>query len=230
MATFPIASLADVLFGSLQQDRVQGLQIYTDDSAARKEIIKVGVVPQNIQFAQRSRISEQTIKDGRAFFFWRKDRFSSHLDLMEMSISGVTRSLAKEKTRLGGLGGLRQVLSSEVQDIESIVNPSTQQSNVEDEPTIKQRQWLKFYRLTREPFVTETGINHAHIQLQTPALPVTGGVDFVGHFAAPIQWGEVADNPFLVTWQLNLIVHFTRPTLDMIFLSTGTFDFKEEPA
>jgi hypothetical protein len=227
VATFPIPALADVLFGTLQQDRLQGLQIFTDESRARREIVRVEVVPQNINFAQRSRISEQTIKDGRAFFFWRKDRQSDHLDLLELQIQGITRSLAKEKQRLGGLGGLRQVLSSEVQDIESIINPATQQPSAEDEPTRKQRQWLKFWRLTREPFVTENGINHHHITLQTPALPVTNGIDFVGHFAAPIQWGEVADNPFLVTWQLNLIVHYTRPSLSSVFLATDTFDFRE---
>lgn len=224
MATFPIPALADVLFGSLQKDNLQGMQIFTDESLLRKEVVRVEVVPQNINFAQRSRISEQTIKDGRAFFFWRKDRQSDHLDLLELQIQGVTRSLAKEKQRLGGLGGLRQVLGGELQDIESIVNPETQQV-AEDEPTRKQRQWLKFWRLTREPFVTENGINHHHITLQTPALPIA--IDFVGHFGAPIQWGEVADNPFLVTWQLNLVVHYTVPSLASLFLATGTFDFRD---
>ena len=230
MATFPIPALADVLFGSLQQDRLQGLQIFTDESVGRGEIARVQVVPQNINFSQRSRISEQTIKDGRAFFFWRKDRQSNHLDLLELQISGITRSLAKEAPRLGGLSGIRQVLSSEVQDLTSIFSPSTQQPTQDDEPTPKQRQWLKFYRLTREPYVTELGINRHHIKLQTPAFPITDGIDFVGHFAAPIQFGEAADNPFLVPWQLNLIVHYTRPSLDSIFLSTGSFDFREEPA
>src|SRR3972149_996633 len=105
MQIFPISALTDVLFGNQRKDQVQGLQIWTDDSISKDkrdpatEIISLQVVPQNINFVQRSRVSEQVIKDGRAFFFWRKDRRSNHLDLMEIQLQGITRSLAKENLR-----------------------------------------------------------------------------------------------------------------------------------
>lgn len=210
-----VNALTDFFFSNLPQDRFQGLQIWTDQSASdgafistgRNEIVRVQVAPQNIQFIQRSRISEQMIKDGRAFFFWRKDRFSSHLDLLELNISGITRSLAKEPRRRPGgpIDAVREVLPS-------VFAPS---SGGEDGATPKQQEWLRFYRLTREPFIVEDKINHHNIRLETPALPIP--VTFVGHFTSPIQWGEVADNPFLVTWQLGLIVHRTEPDLEQLF-------------
>src|SRR5438552_13321829 len=96
----PIPALADFLFGRMPKDQHQGVEIYTDQSRLSTftgpqrpgehtpgPIVKIQVTPQDFQFVQRSRISEQVIKDGRAFFFWRKDRASSHLDLLEIRIS-----------------------------------------------------------------------------------------------------------------------------------------------
>lgn len=219
MPTFPIPALADVLFGNVQKDRLQGLEIWTDDSEARREILRVQVVPQNITFAQRARISEQTIKDGRAFFFWRKDRRSNHLDLLEIQMTGVTRSLQKEKRNAQGITGIRQVLSREAEDIASLAIPGVATSSVDDLPTPKQREWIRLWRITREPFAASDHINHAHIRLNTPAFPGLSpqGMEFIGHFANPIQFGEVAENPFLITWQLNFIVHRTVPALDQFF-------------
>lgn len=221
---FPVQAIADIFFGNTQKDRLQGLEIWTDQSIldpAHKNIFRVQVVPQNIQFAQRSRISEQVIKDGKAFFFWRKDRQSNHLDLLELQISGITRSLAREKQKGGNV--LEQLASS-VRDVGSLVVPPTGSPPApSDQPTQKQREWLRFWAMTREPFVVEDGINHHHIRLNTPALPgvdavgTGAGVEFIGHFSAPIQFSEVADNPFLVTWQLSLIVHQTIPDLDQFF-------------
>lgn len=219
MPTFPIPALSDVFFGNQQRDRLQGLEIWTDDSEARKEILRIQVVPQNITFAQRARISEQTIKDGRAFFFWRKDRRSNNLDLMEIQMQGVTRSLAKEKSNPNGVTGIQQVLSREVSDLASLVFPGTASPAVDDLPTPKQREWIRLWRITREPFAAVDHLNHAHLRLNTPAFPGLSpqGVEFIGHFANPIQFGEVAENPFLVTWQLNFIVHRTVPDLDQFF-------------
>lgn len=226
MPTFPIPAIADVLFGNQQKDRLQGLEIWTDDSLANREIVRVQVAPQNINFGQRSRISEQVIKDGRAFFFWRKDRRSNHLDLMELQISGYTRSLAKEKLRTGGITGIRQVLSQEATDIGRLVTPGTSAPAVEDEPTPKQREWLRFWGLTRQPYTAEDHINRHHIRLNTPALPGQGplGLEFIGHFTAPIQFAETADNPFLVQWQLSLVVHQTKPDLETFFQIANSFN------
>lgn len=219
-----ISALTDLFFSNIPKDRLQGLQIWTDQSAStkafegtgRNEIIRVQVAPQNIQFLQRSRISEQNIKDGRAFFFWRKDRFSSHLDLLELNISGVTRSLAREKrSRPFGIEAINPF---------SVFAPS---GGGEDAPTPKQQEWLRFYRLTREPFMVEDKINHHNIRLETPALPIP--VTFVGHFAGPIQWSEVAENPFLVTWQLSLIVHRTDPDLDGLISQAITVNVTNPP-
>jgi hypothetical protein len=214
---FPVETIADILFANQQKDRLQGLEIWTDVSEANREILRIQVIPQNIQFVQRARISEQMIKDGRAFFFWRKDRRSNHLDLMELQISGITRSLAKEKQRTGNF---LQQLADSARDVGSLVVPGVgQPAPPDDSPTPKQREWIRFWRITRQPFVTETGLNHAHIRLNTPAFPGLSpqGVEFVGHFSGPIQFNEVADNPFLVTWNLSLIVHYTVPELDQFF-------------
>jgi hypothetical protein len=223
----PFTAITDLLFANVQKDNLQGLKIWTDQSLlnasgtgpSQESFIRIQVVPQNIQFTQRSRISEQVIKDGRAFFFWRKDRKSSHLDLLEIQISGITRSLAQEPKRLGGLAALQQIgrgIASEVPLIGNLVG-HTPSPPPEKEPTPKQKEWLRLWRVTREPFVVENGINEHHILLETPALPWAGGIQFVGHFTAPIQFSEVAENPFLVSWQLGLIVHYTIPSFDTLF-------------
>lgn len=217
MATI-IDSLADFFFSNLSSDRMQGLRIWTDQSASQKafagigrnEFIRVQVAPQNIKFVQKSRISEQVIKDGKAFFFWRKDRFSSHLDLLELQISGVTRSLAREPRKI-----LRNPL-----------NVPTFEQVIDEGITVKQQEWLRFYRLTREPFIIEDRINHHNIQLETPALPIA--VTFIGHFAAPVQWSHSSANPFLATWDLTLIVHRTEPDLEAVFQQISTVNITEE--
>jgi len=223
MPTFPIPALADVLFGNIPKERAQGVEIFTDESRdLRKEATRLQVAPQDISFSQRSRISEQTIKDGRAFFFWRKDRFSAHLDLLELRIGGITRSLARERTRPRSA---REVLGQEIADIGSLFIPTDTPTTPggEDIITPKQRDWLRLWKITREPFVTDQGINNHHIRLHTPALPHP--VDFIGHFAGPIDWKHSASNPFLVEWQLVLIVHSTVPDLEVLFARAENVDF-----
>ena len=229
----PFSAITDFLFGNIQKDKLHGLEIWTDDSIASppgeptsaKTVIRVQVVPQNIQFAQKARISEQIIKDGRAFFFWRKDRKSNHLDLLELNLSGITRSLAQEPGKKSFLSTITSGLVSEIEQGVPFADFGLSHFGQSAPPppktlTQKQREWLKLWNLTRSRFVTETGINEHHIRLQTPALPWANGIEFVGHFTGPIQFSEVADNPFLVQWQFGLIVHYTNPALDQL-LSSG---------
>jgi hypothetical protein len=226
MPTFPIPALADALFNNIPKDKGQGVEIFTDEalrtiggvnteSVDPKVVgIRLKVAPQDIEFVQRSRISEQIIKDGRAFFFWRKDRSSNHLDLLEIRMRGITRSLAFERQTPRSV---REVLSTEVANIESLFIPTANTTTPAGQNPItpKQRDWLRLWRITREPFVTENGINNHYIRLQTPALPTP--VTFVGHFTAPIEWRHSARNPFLVEWSLGLIVHNTIPDLETLF-------------
>lgn len=206
MATRTVVdSLSDFLFRNRTQDKFQGLLIWTDQSVSekafeglgRKEAVRVQVAVQNIQMTQRSRISEQVIKDGRAFFFWRKDKKSSTLDLLEIRLSGITRSLATEKKTTTGLPVIGEAIGGS------------------DGPTPKQQEWLRFWRITREPFIVGDKINNHYIQLQTPALPIP--ITFIGHFSGPVQWTQSTENPFLANWELTLIVHRTDPSLDVIF-------------
>lgn len=233
MAVFPIPALAAVLFGGVQDKKIAGLKIFTDRSFARgftaqepgtedqnrASVIALNVIPQQIEFVQRSRISEQVIKDGKAFFFWRKDRSSSHLDLLELRLTGITRSLQFGREPQG----FRQVLGGNINEIRNaLIPPLGQTPPNDDQYTKKQQDWLEFWRVTREPFVDELGINKHHIQLKTPALPLTE-IDFMGHFASPIQWSQNAKNPFLVDWNLTLVVHRTDPDLEMVFKNSRSF-------
>lgn len=235
---FPIASLTELLFGNVQNDRLQGVEIWSDRSAAgiepftQPEVKQIQVIPQNINFVQRSRISEQVIKDGRAFFFWRKDANSNHLDLLEIQMTGLTRSLAREPKRLGGLAVLKQTVGAVTAQLTGLGNLAPgNPPPLEDAPTKKQQEWMRLWRITREPYVianAPNGINEHHIRLNTPALPnFSSGVQFIGHFTAPIQFSEVADNPFLVQWQLGLIVHRTSPTIDELFRRALTIVVKD---
>ena len=225
----PFSAITDFLFGNIQKDKLQGVEIWTDDSLTDIDsptlgVRRIQVVPQNIQFAQKARISEQVIKDGRAFFFWRKDRKSSHLDLLELNLSGITRSLAQEPGKKSFLSTLASGALSEIAGgvplVGSLANLAQSPPPPQKGLTPKQREWLKLWWVTRSPYVTERGINEHHIRLMTPALPWATPVEFVGHFTGPIQFSEVADNPFLVQWQFGLIVHYTRPALDQL-LSLG---------
>lgn len=199
-----VDSLTDFLFRNKTEDRFRGLSIWTDQSVSqkafeglgRREAIRVHVAPQQISFVQRSRISEQVVKDGRAFFFWRKDSSSNHLDLLEVQIRGITRSLAQEKRT-------------------PAILPPADVTGGEINPTPKQQEWLRFWRLTREPYIVGDKINNHYVQLETPALPIP--ITFVGHFSGPISWQQSADNPFLTTWELSLIVHYTDPSLETLF-------------
>lgn len=234
MAVFPIPFLTTVLFGGVQDRKVAGLKIFTDRSVARgftslnpesedqerASVIALNIIPQQIEFAQRSRISEQIIKDGRAFFFWRKDRSSKHLDLLELRLTGITRSLQFGRDRPKTI---QQIVGATIDEVKNAVVPPLGQTPVgDDQVTKKQQDWLQFWNITRESFVDELGINNHHIQLKTPALPLFE-IDFVGHFAGPIQWRENARNPFLVDWELTLIVHRTDPDLEVLFRNARSF-------
>jgi hypothetical protein len=225
MEIVPLAALARTLFGRAQDTKIAGLEIFTDRSLelgtsqkslgvtqGRSAVVSLNVVPQQIEFVQRSRISEQVIKDGKAFFFWRKDRHSKHLDLMEVRLTGITRSLARE-TKV--TGNLSESLRNFAGEIKNTFVRGTGKSMSVDEVTKKQQDWLTFWNITRESYIDEQGINEHHIRLKTPAIPAP--VEFVGHFAGPIQWSQNARNPFLADWQLSLIVHRTDPSLDILF-------------
>lgn len=224
MEIVPISALTRVLFGRAQDTKIAGLEIFTDRSLelgiSRKDtgsnqgrigVVALNIVPQQIEFTQRSRISEQIIKDGKAFFFWRKDRSSKHLDLLELNLTGITRSLAREnKVPVS----MKESLNRYISDVKStFVRPQGQSTSV-DEVSKKQQDWLTFWNITREPYVDEQGINEHHIRLKTPAIPAL--VEFTGHFSGPIQWTHNARNPFLVDWRLSLIVHRTDPSLEQL--------------
>ena len=235
MAVLPIRALADTLFGNSQDDqRVEGLKIFTDRSLSENAtnarlnvgigVQLRGVVPQQINFVQRSRISEQVIKDGKAFFFWKKDRQSRHLDLLEIRINGVTRSLQYQPRRPRNAF---EVLGRSLNELKNTVRVGPAGTTPPGERlTRKQAEWLRLWELTREPFVDEQGINLHHIVLKTPALPFE--IDFAGHFQNPIEWTERADNPFLVDWSLSLIVHQTQPSLDVVFAASKLFTFDQQ--
>lgn len=218
-----IDELTNFLFFRQPADKLQGLTIWTDRSRARKDIMQLGIIPQNIQFVQKARISEQVVKDGRAFFFWRKDVNSDTLDLLELRLRGITRSLdPKDK---GGSQTLVEAGREAVGQVVDIFRPNAQIAQGAQQATKKQQDWLKFWQLTREPFVDVEGLNRAYIKLQTPALPID--ITFVGHFKNPLDWTHTADNPFLVNWNLELIVHYTNPSLETIFNQVRSTDFIE---
>lgn len=216
----PLSSLEDLLLGFAVPDAFVGLEIFTDDSQARREGIRLQVAPQQIAFGQQSRISEQLIKDGRAFFFWKQTREANHLDLLELSITGVTRSLIPEG--INNPQSFTQLWQKAQNAANNIVAPFTDSIAVpeQDSVTNKQNHWLRLWKITREPYIASDHVNRHHIKLKTPALPIK--VEFLGHFAGPVQWTHDANDPFLVRWTLKFIVHTTTPTLDVLFAKAGT--------
>lgn len=216
-SSYPVQLLNDILtaYGRQSAGTVAGIEIYTTRSLERLEATTLKMPLQSIQINQASRISEQVIKDGKAFFFWRKDRFSSHLDLMEIQLVGVTRSLAQEPLQISN-PYLQRLVDTAQDKVDELLPPflrGTLQGVVG--PTSKQAEWLRFWSITRENYVDADGINTHFIRLRLPSLPTQ--VEFSGHFAGPVQWSQNAMNPFLVDWNLKLVVHSTNPSLDVIF-------------
>lgn len=213
MPDFTPEGIFDFFFRRLPESRA-GFNIWTDESRdQRQEAIRLLVAPQSISFKQLARISEERTKDGRAFFFWRKDRDSSHLDLLEMTVSGFTHSLMVPNTLRGSIG----VLPEQVRTL----TRSFSQAAPEDANALasrKQESWLRLWRMTREPFVMDTRLNRAHIQIQTPSLPTE--IEFIGHFQNPLEWKHDAQQPYLVQWSFTMIVHRTNPDLDYFAQST----------
>lgn len=216
----PLSSIEDFLFGFATPDNFMGLEIFTDDSRLRGEGIRLQVTAQQIAFGQQSRISEQLVKDGRAFFFWKQTRESNHLDLLELNITGFTRSLQP-----GGFANPKsftQLWQKAQNAVNNVVAPFTDAVAVpeQDVVTNKQNHWLRLWKITREPFMARDHVNQHYIRLKTPALPIK--VLFSGHFAGPIQWTHDAKDPFLAQWSLKFIVHSTIPSLDVLFERAST--------
>jgi hypothetical protein len=205
----PLSAVTALLTGGLVPTSIMGLKIYTTDSQRRGENTRLQIPVQGMNFVQRSRISEQVIKDGKAFYFWQRNRGADTLDLMELQLTGKTRSLMPANSITGVIAGViaQGVLGDQF-------------APAQDAVTALQQQWLSFYRLTLEPYVASDHLNQHFIELQTPALPHK--ITFIGHFADPLQWQQDATNPFLTDWQLRLIVHTTAPSIPLMIDYTKT--------
>jgi hypothetical protein len=115
------------------------------------------------------------------------------------------------------IGGAQEVVTS----IRSLFPGSDQPQTAQpgNSPPVtpmstRQREWLRFWDITRQPSIDEQGVNNHYIELQTPALPVN--IVFIGHFNGPIQWEQTSSQPFLATWRLSMTVHRTSPDVSAI--------------
>ncbi len=191
------------------------MKIWTDLSVHEKNkkqtMLELSVNPQSVDFKQVKRITSDVVKKGRVYYFWSSAPGEQNLDILALTIRGVSGSI------------LNRVANTQYQQTlgeQKISNPPQGAINT------KHQKWMKLYSMTREPaYPPELNgeFNYAYIEYVSPIFPTGKTITFKGHFSNPLDFEENADKPFLIKYSFEFVVHQTDPSLDIILEEASKF-------
>lgn len=176
------------------------------------------VNPHNVTFKQGKRITKRNTQGGTVYMHW-SDEYGQNNDVLEMQFRGRTGNInlrrdpaAKKAT--GVAGWTAQAL----QDTANWLTGSSPENadQYKNQGGAKLFTWGRLYQLTRMPMVDRsTGkANIFFISYRSPLFPRP--ILLTGFFNNVLDFGETAENPFLVEWSFSFIVQRTIPDLDAV--------------
>jgi len=191
------------------------MKIWTDLSVhegnKKQTMLELSVNPQSVAFKQVKRITSDIVRKGRVYYFWSSAPGERNLDILALTIGGVSGSILNRVANTQ----YQQTLSEQ-----KISNPPEGAIN------IKHQKWMKLYSMTREaayPPELNGEFNYAYIEYVSPIFPTGKTITFKGHFSNPLDFEENADRPFLINYTFEFIVHQTDPSLDTILEEASNF-------
>ena len=183
---------------------VEGTSAVYKEGSKKQTMLELSVNPNNVVFKQLKRITSDVVKKGRVYYFWSSAPGEQNLDVLGLTIRGVSGSI------------LNRVANNQYQQTlgeQKISNPPAGAINT------KHQKWMKLWAMTREPaYPPELNgeFNYAYIEYVSPIFPTGKTIIFKGHFSNPLDFEEKAAKPFLIDYNFEFIVHQTDPALDGI--------------
>jgi hypothetical protein len=188
--------------------------------------IALRINPHSVTFKQAKRVTKRNTQGGTVYFHW-SDENGQNNDVLEISFNGRTgninlqRSLPPKNTAVG----------QAFQDVANWISGSDPEGSdqYKNQGGSKLFTWSRLYMLTRMPMIdTATGEqNLFQIVYRSPLFPRP--LRLTGFFNNVLDFGENAENPFLVDWSFTYVVQSTYPDLDSLsdYLARALSDQKE---
>jgi|SRR3990172_12788276 len=177
-------------------------------------VLKVN--PHVVNFRQPKRITKKNTQGGTVFFHW-SDINGQNNDILEMQFRGRTGNIRNKPKQSGPLSGITQSFleSSNVPGISSLARTVRERRDFPAAAAAaKHYTWTRLYTLTRQSVIDPVYKfrNVFSILYRSPLLPKQ--VIFYGFYNNVLEFGEVAEQPWLVEWSFSFIVQSTHPSLD----------------
>jgi hypothetical protein len=221
----PAPSLANALNLANQYNRGDGnagpripMCIWSDATTARGESpIQLRINPHAVNFKQPKRITKKQTQAGTVYMHW-SDENGSNNDILELQFKGRTGNInikqdpPPNNTFVGNaLNNLANSLSN---------NPPGQ-GRTPTQGAGKLYTWARLYQLTAAPKLDFLPVGNtanvtrqdvtSYILYRSPLFPQ--GIRFDGFFNNVLDFGEVAEQPWLIEWSFSFVVQKTNPPL-----------------
>lgn len=152
--------------------------------------IQMSINPQVVSFRQSKRTTSRDTIGGKTFFHW-ADANGRNLDLLQLTLSGVTGVIA-------GIG--------------DVTHRGNNKYNNDEKAIQNGRNFMRFYNLTTQPQLLDNfSTNIFKISMSTVAIPVT--IEFRGFYSNVLEFSEDANNPFSKSWSVGFTVTATKPAI-----------------
>jgi hypothetical protein len=198
----------------LRTPMVMSCTTWQNDGNPNHAPIRMMVNPHSVQFKQPKRITKRNTQGGTIYFHW-SDLNGSNLDILEIAFKGRTGNILNKPPVASGPSGIAGAIGSGLAAAAAFlggVGPSATPNT----GAAKHFTWARLYELTRTPQLDPATGNRnvCQIYYTSPLFPLP--ISFYGFFNQALDFGETAEQPFLVEWSFNFVVQYTMPDLNTI--------------
>lgn len=149
------------------------------------------------------------------FFHW-SDLNGSNLDIMEISFKGRTGNILNKPPVNTGSSGIAGAITGGLQAAANFLGNPGSGPQTPNTAAAKHFSWARLYELTRTPQVDPVSgdRNVCEIYYCSPLFPLP--IAFFGFFNQALDFGESAEQPWLIEYSFSFIVQLTMPDLNTI--------------
>lgn len=175
--------------------------------------IALRVNPHNVTFKQSKRVTKRNTQGGTVYMHW-ADENGQNNDVLEMQFRGRTGNINLRKDPTAN----KTIFGQAAQDLANWLSGSSPENSdkYKNQGGAKLFTWSRLYQLTRMPMIDPRTKrkNLFYIIYRSPLFPRP--IQLIGFFNNVLDFGETAENPYLVEWSFNFIVQDTEPDLDAL--------------
>lgn len=175
--------------------------------------VALRVNPHNVTFKQAKRVTKRNTQGGTVYMHW-ADENGQNNDVLEMQFRGRTGNINLRKDPTAK----KSVTGQALQDFANWLSGTSPENadKYTNQGGAKLFTWSRLFQLTRMPMIDlkTKRKNVFYILYRSPLFPRP--ILFLGFFNNVLDFGETAENPYLVEWSFNFIVQSTQPDLDQL--------------